>query len=117
MAHPASTCWSTCCNIQHDWIVPAQDHHRYLMMGAILLWLAELVGGAAFKLVVSRWLFRKSEAASPALTAEASRAEATAAEQAQELKGEQTRDQVDQSVTNNGVAAARNDLRDNWTKP
>ena len=87
------------------------------MMGAILLWLAELVGGEAFKLVVSRWVFRKPEAASPALTAEASRAEATAAEQEQELKGEQTRDQVDQSVTNDGVAAARNDLRDNWTKP
>lgn len=87
------------------------------MMGAILLWLAELVGGEAFKLVVSRWLFRKPAAPSPALTAEASRAEATAAEQEQELKGEQTRDQVDQSVTNDGVTAARDDLRDNWTKP
>ena len=54
---------------------------------------------------------------SPALTAEASRAEAAVAEQKQELKGEQTRAQVDQSVTNDGVAAARNDLRDNWTKP
>lgn len=87
------------------------------MMGAILLWLAELVGGESFKLVVSRWLFRKPEAPSPDLTAEASRAEAKAAEQEQELKGEQTRDQVDQSVTNDGVAAARNDLRNNWTKP
>lgn len=86
-------------------------------MGAILLWLAELVGGEAFKLAVNRLLFRKPSAASQAVTAEASRAEATAAEQKQELKGEQTRDQVDQSVTNDGVAAARNDLRDNWTKP
>lgn len=87
------------------------------MMSAILLWLAELVGGEAFKLVVSRWLFRKPAAASPPLTAEASRAEATAAEQEQELRGEQTRDQVDQSITNDGAAAARDDLRDNWTKP
>lgn len=86
-------------------------------MGAILLWLAELVGGEAFKLAVSRWLLRKPEAASPALTAEASRAEATAAEQEQELRGEQTRDQVDRSVIHDSTAAARNDLRDNWTKP
>lgn len=85
------------------------------MMGAILLWLAELVGGEAFKLVVSRFLSRQ-QAASPPLTAEASRAEATVKEQEQELRGEQTRDQVDQSVTNDGAAAARNDLRDNWTK-
>ena len=82
-------------------------------MGAILLWLAELVGGEAFKLAVSRWLFRKPAAPSPALTAEASRAEATAAEQERGLKGEQTRDQVDQNVTNDGVTTARNDLRDN----
>lgn len=86
-------------------------------MGAILLWLAELVGGEAFKLVVNRLLFRKSEAASQSVTAEASRAEATAAEQEQELRGEQTRDQVDQNVTNDGAATARDDLRDNWTKP
>ena len=87
------------------------------MMGAILLWLAELIGGEAFKLVVNRLLFRKPAAASQAVTAEASRAEATAAERAQELRGEQTRDQVDQNVTNDGVTTARDDLRNNWTKP
>lgn len=85
-------------------------------MGAILLWLAELVGGEAFKLVVSRLLFRQ-QAASPPLTAEASKAEATVKEQEQELRGEKTRDQVDQSVTDDGAAVARDDLRDNWTKP
>lgn len=85
-------------------------------MGAILLWLAKLVGGEAFKLVVSRLLFRQ-QAASPPLTAEASKAEATVKEQEQELRGEKTRDQVDQSVTDDGAAVARDDLRDNWTNP
>lgn len=84
-------------------------------MGAIILWLAELVGGVTFKLAVSRLFAKKTKDPEQVLTAEASKAEATVAQQSQIIKGETTREEIDKNVDAAGAAAARDDLRKHWT--
>lgn len=78
----------------------------------ILLWLAEVVGGVALK----TWLARTFGWAGKDTTAiEASRAEAEVQAQAQVITAEKSREQVDAKVDAGGVAADRNELRDDWT--
>lgn len=86
-------------------------------MGAILLWLAEAIGGAVLKHWVEGLLGRKASAPDPQVIAEASRADAKAAQSEQIAQAAQDRVKVDQQVMSAGADAARADMAKNWNDP
>jgi len=85
-------------------------------MGAILLWLAEQLGGAVLKHWFEGLLGRKAPAPDPKIIAEASRADAKAAQAEQIAQANADRAKVDQQVMTKGADAARQDMAKNWNQ-
>lgn len=86
-------------------------------MGAILLWLAETIGGEVLKSLVERWMGKPKAAPDPATVAQASRAQATAAQAKQDAQAQADRAKVDEQVMDAGAKAARDDMKSHWNKP
>lgn len=86
-------------------------------MGTLLLWLAEATGSALLKALVERWFGKPKPASDPTIVAEASRADAKAAQSEQIAQAASDRAKVDQQVIERGADAARDDMATHWNDP
>lgn len=86
-------------------------------MAAVLIWLAEQIGGAVLKHWVEGLFGRKAAPSDPKIVAEASRAQATAAQAQQVAQAATDRAKVDERIVQEGADAARADMAEHWNEP